>query len=116
MLLVSDELPEAKRNDTATYLAQRTQAGSGNTQERLPAQLPTERGQPDAAGQPREPAGAERSSGTGAGDAGAGTARRIQMLPLPAALVQLSEDRAAGTAGRKPRPARSAAPARRDPR
>lgn len=40
VLLVSDELPEAKRNDTATYLSQRTQAGSGNTRERLPAQLP----------------------------------------------------------------------------
>ena len=31
MLLVSDELPEADKNDTATYLAQRTQTGSGNT-------------------------------------------------------------------------------------
>jgi periplasmic protein TonB len=35
VLLVSDELPESKRNDTATYLAQRTQKGSGNTQERV---------------------------------------------------------------------------------
>ncbi len=32
VLLVSDEVPEADRNDTATYLAQRTQLGSGNTQ------------------------------------------------------------------------------------
>jgi periplasmic protein TonB len=31
ILLVSDELPEATRNPTATYLAQRTQLGSGNT-------------------------------------------------------------------------------------
>lgn len=31
VLLVSDELPTADRNDTATYLAQRTQLGSGNT-------------------------------------------------------------------------------------
>jgi protein TonB len=31
VLLVSDELPEADRNPTATYLAQRTQVGSGNT-------------------------------------------------------------------------------------
>ena len=30
VLLVSDEVPEADRNDTATYLAQRTQLGSGN--------------------------------------------------------------------------------------
>jgi periplasmic protein TonB len=33
VLLVSDELPEADRNATATYLAQRTQLGSGNTRE-----------------------------------------------------------------------------------
>lgn len=33
VLLVSDEVPEADRNDTATYLAQRTQLGSGNTRE-----------------------------------------------------------------------------------
>lgn len=31
VLLVSDELPESAKNDTATYLAQRTQRGSGNT-------------------------------------------------------------------------------------
>jgi protein TonB len=31
VLLVSDELPESNANDTATYLAQRTQVGSGNT-------------------------------------------------------------------------------------
>ena len=31
ILLVSDELPEAASNPTATYLAQRTQLGSGNT-------------------------------------------------------------------------------------
>ena len=31
VLLVSDELPTAARNDTAAYLAQRTQLGSGNT-------------------------------------------------------------------------------------
>src|ERR1700693_6505255 len=31
VLLVSDELPEADRNPNATYLAQRTQIGSGNT-------------------------------------------------------------------------------------
>src|SRR5580704_5219374 len=31
VLLVSDELPDADKNPTATYLAQRTQVGSGNT-------------------------------------------------------------------------------------
>jgi periplasmic protein TonB len=33
VLLVSDELPTADSNPTATYLAQRTQKGSGNTRE-----------------------------------------------------------------------------------
>jgi periplasmic protein TonB len=33
VLLVSDELPESDANDTAIYLAQRTQVGSGNTTE-----------------------------------------------------------------------------------
>src|SRR3569833_596574 len=33
VLLVSDEVPEADRNDSATYLAQRTQLGSGNTRD-----------------------------------------------------------------------------------
>src|SRR6266702_4304819 len=36
VLLVSDEVPEAERNDSATYLAKRTQLGSGNTQESVP--------------------------------------------------------------------------------
>ena len=36
VLLVSDELPDAERNDTATYLAQRTQLGSGNTRRSVP--------------------------------------------------------------------------------
>jgi protein TonB len=54
VLLVSDEVPEAERNDTATYLAQRTQLGSGNTQEsvspRNPASsmpIPQQEGAPD---------------------------------------------------------------------
>ena len=33
ILLASDEVPEADKNDSATYLAQRTQLGSGNTRE-----------------------------------------------------------------------------------
>jgi len=33
VLMVSDEVPEADRNDSATYLAQRTQLGSGNTRD-----------------------------------------------------------------------------------
>ena len=53
VLLVSNEVPAADRNDHATYLAQRTQLGSGNTREDVtphnPAQapiLPAEQGTP----------------------------------------------------------------------
>ena len=46
VLLVSDELPDADKNPTATYLAQRTQIGSGNTRKSVAprnraASLPT---------------------------------------------------------------------------
>jgi protein TonB len=54
VLLVSDEVPAANRNDHATYLAQRTQLGSGNTREdvtpRNPSQapvLPAQQGTPE---------------------------------------------------------------------
>ncbi|MGH8138677.1 MAG: energy transducer TonB [Steroidobacteraceae bacterium] len=40
VLLVSDEVPETDRNDTATYLAQRTQLGSGNTRESVSPRNP----------------------------------------------------------------------------
>ena len=53
VLLVSDEVPAADRNDHATYLAQRTQLGSGNTRKdvtpRNPSQapvLPAQQGTP----------------------------------------------------------------------
>lgn len=35
VLLTSEELPESDANDQATYLAQRTQVGSGNTKKRV---------------------------------------------------------------------------------
>lgn len=82
VLLVSDELPEALRNDSATYLAQRTQTGSGNSQERLPAELPSARAEAAAAASPapEQAAGHEEQLlfTTGAGRS------LIQMLPLPA--------------------------------
>jgi periplasmic protein TonB len=89
VLLVSDELPAAQRNDTATYLSQRTQVGSGNTQERLPAQLPAERGQPVPPGSREQQPGGDLSAQVLSTTRASRT--RIQMLPLPAALVQLSE-------------------------
>lgn len=88
VVLVPDELPEAKRNDTATYLSQRTQLGSGNTKERLPAKLPT------APGQLIPPGSRDSRPAGDASDQVLASSRpsrtRIQMLPLPAALAQLT--------------------------
>jgi protein TonB len=63
VLLVTDEIPEAQSNDQAVYLAQRTQAGSGNTSEPLPAASPASRGAPLL--QQPMPAGADGASGSG---------------------------------------------------
>ena len=41
VLLVSDALPESRRNDEAMYLAQRTQLGAGNARDLSRPQLPT---------------------------------------------------------------------------
>ncbi len=67
VLLVSDELPESNANDNATYLAQRTQIGSGNTTKIVAPRnrassvpLPGQEGTPD--GRDLGPAG--RSSGS----------------------------------------------------
>ena len=44
VLLVTNEVPEAESNDRAVYLAQRTQAGSGNTDEAVASASPASRG------------------------------------------------------------------------
>ena len=69
VLLVSDEVPEADRNDTATYLAQRTQLGSGNTRESVAPRnrasslpVPQQEGTPEgnALASPGDVAGADQ--------------------------------------------------------
>src|SRR6185437_11968973 len=42
VLLVSDEVPVTDRNEHATYLAQRTQLGSGNTRKDVSPRNPTQ--------------------------------------------------------------------------
>jgi protein TonB len=49
VLLVTNEVPEAQSNDRATYLAQRSQLGSGNTDQAARAASPASRGAPDRA-------------------------------------------------------------------
>lgn len=44
VLLVTNQVPEASDNPRAAYLAQRTQIGAGNTDERQPAKSPNSRG------------------------------------------------------------------------
>lgn len=51
VLLVSDEIPESDSNDSPTYLAQRTQKGSGNTEKPvLPHNRPAAPSMPQQAG------------------------------------------------------------------
>jgi protein TonB len=44
VLLVTNQVPEARSNEQAAYLAQRTQVGSGNTDARSPVGSPASRG------------------------------------------------------------------------
>lgn len=85
VLLVSDELPESRDNPTATYLSQRTQTGSGNTQERRAARLPAQ-ARPESAPAQHE----QRQSVDGeqilASNAQSG-GTPIQILPLDAELA-----------------------------
>jgi protein TonB len=98
VLLVSDEVPTADRNDHATYLAQRTQIGSGNTREavtpRNPAQapvLPAQQGTPD---------GDSLSAG---GQAAGSQDRRVLVTSAWSTVVEYFTDKgSAGTAAQQP--------------
>ena len=81
VLLVSEELPEEKDNATATYLSQRTQSGSGNTEERRTARLPSQAqpGGPAVPSQAADPAEQLLASNS----AGSATAIQIQSLAEP---------------------------------
>ncbi len=70
VLLVSTRLPSAPRNDTAAYLAQRTQLGSGNTRANVAPRRPAPSGMPHGA-----------TAGTAAQPDG-GSARRDSAEPV----------------------------------
>jgi periplasmic protein TonB len=98
VLLVSDEVPTASRNDHATYLAQRTQLGSGNTREdvtpRNPAQAPV---LPPQQGTP------EGKSLSADGQAAGSHDRRVLTTSAWSAVVQYMTDQgSAGTAAEQP--------------
>ncbi len=71
VLLVTEELPEARRNERAVYLAQRTQLGSGNTRT-----LPTGSPQSHPAPRSRAGSGKDESSSPESGETGEGAATR----------------------------------------
>lgn len=79
VLLVTEDLPEARSNEHATYLAQRTQLGSGNTDTR-----PT--GSPEASPAPRPAADAGQDESS-APESGSPGAARTLATPAPAPLI-----------------------------
>jgi protein TonB len=98
VLLVSEEIPTADRNDHATYLAQRTQIGSGNTREdvtpRNPAQAPV------LPAQDGTPEGDSLSPG---GQAAGSRDRRVLLTSAWSAVVQYFTDKgSAGSAAHQP--------------
>ena len=98
VLLVSDEVPTADRNDRATYLAQRTQLGSGNTREdvtpRNPAQAPVLPAQQGTA------AGTALTPDT---QAAGGLDRRVLTTSGWSTVVQyMTDEGSAGTAAEQP--------------
>jgi len=82
VVLVSDELPDARDNPTATYLSQRTQTGSGNTQERRTARLPSP-SQKEATAVPKAARSATDASDQLLSSNNGRRPTAIQVLPVP---------------------------------
>jgi protein TonB len=104
VLLVSDQLPEARRNDSASYLAQRSQLGSGNTQETGAARIPSPPGGGGDGGAPSGDEGQPSESVVTTTNPAAPQHRSRPDL-LPAASVSLAPAGIAGTPGRPTQPA-----------
>jgi protein TonB len=79
VLLVGTELPEARDNPEATYLAQRSQQGAGNTQAREATRLR----------RPADPGGELRSAGQAAAESSREEARVRAAATAPRATVSL---------------------------
>ena len=94
VLLVTEELPEARRNERAVYLAQRTQLGSGNTRT-----LPT--GSPQSHPAPRSRAGSGKDESSSPESAGPGAPRTLATL-APAPLILWLGETGEGAATRRP--------------
>ena len=97
VLLTSEELPTAEKNPTATYLAQRTQLGSGNTREPVAPHNPAALLRLQHAGTPEGDSLADSGATTGA--------RAEQLLTTTAWNTQvryLGEQGSSGTARNRP--------------
>jgi protein TonB len=98
VLLVSDEVPAANRNDRATYLAQRTQLGSGNTRRSVTPH--------NAAQAPQLPAESGTLRGTtlsSAGQAPGSRDRRVLVTSGWSTVVHyFTDEGGAGTAAQQP--------------
>jgi protein TonB len=98
VLLVSDEVPTADRNEHATYLAQRTQLGSGNTRKDVAPRNPTQA--PVLPAQQGTPQGTALSAG---GQAAGSRDRRVLTTSGWSSVVQyMTDEGSSGTAAQQP--------------
>jgi protein TonB len=98
VLLVSDEVPTADRNDHATYLAQRTQIGSGTTREDV-----TPRNAAQAPVLPAQDGTPEGDSLSPGGQAAGSRDRRVLLTSAWSTVVQYFTDKgSAGSAAHQP--------------
>jgi periplasmic protein TonB len=98
VLLVSDEVPAADRNDRATYLAQRTQLGSGNTREEV-----TPHNAAQAPVLPAEPGTPQGQILSAAGQAAGSKDRRVLLTSAWSTIVHyMTDEGGAGSAAQQP--------------
>lgn len=86
VLIVSEEMPEASRNETAAYAANRTQEGSGHAAD----EARTRRARP---GQPAAVPGQDATPGAGADDLRRAEQDRLLASPDPAEATASQQDR-----------------------
>ena len=98
VLLVSDEVPAANRNDHATYLAQRTQLGSGNTRKNVTPHNAAQA--PVLPAEPGSPQGTTLSPGAEA--AGSKDRRVLTTSGWSTIVHYLTDEGSAGDAAQQP--------------
>jgi len=98
VLLVSNQVPAAERNDRATYLAQRTQLGSGNTREDV-----TPHNAAQAPVLPAEPGSPQGHTLSAEGQAAGSKDRRVLTTSAWSTVVDyMTDEGSAGSAAQQP--------------